>query len=89
MDWNSRASRIEKRLKGLSEWTHWKTRNGTYRVSRSRWLGRDGLPTVFYACILKKGCWAVISKHRKKTRAIEACEKHDRLSTRAKRKVVA
>lgn len=93
MEWNSRASKTETVLGGLSRWTHWKTRDGKYRVSRRKWLGESKVSTVFYACVLRKcptgKCWTVISKHRKKKTAVEACEKRNRREAREERKAAA
>lgn len=76
MEWNKRASKAEVKYHGLMESKHWKTRDGRYRVTRSKWLGRGVLPTVFYACVRAEKCWKIISEHRKASRAFKACESH-------------
>jgi hypothetical protein len=65
----------------------WLSRCGWYRVVHSRCLygprkGKQAIPDVFYAMkfVVTSGrsCWEVISQHRRRERAVLACEKDAR-----------
>jgi hypothetical protein len=53
----------------------WDSRCGLYRVQES--ISRYGLPTVYYALQKDKGtdCFFILSRHRKRKPAEDACEK--------------
>lgn len=53
----------------------WESRCKRYRAMKSKIVYGD-LPVVFYAMINKDGFWDILSKHRKKSTAQKACEKH-------------
>jgi len=53
---------------------HWYSRDKRYRVTESRSL--FGLPTIYYALVLDGACWSIISRHRTREAAQEACEQH-------------
>jgi len=64
----------------------WRSRDNRYRVVESKSL--YGLPTTYYAMVyvgLDACQWDVISKHRKKARAVRACEQHAAKRQKGKR----
>lgn len=62
----------------------WLSRCGRYRVVRCE--SNYGLPTVFYAMRFdwppkfKRGLWTTISRHRKRSTALRACEADAKLA---------
>jgi hypothetical protein len=56
----------------------WSTPDGPYRVVESRCLygGQDRYGTVYYSLVLRGNGWDIISRHRKRVRALKACERH-------------
>lgn len=53
---------------------HWDSQCGRYRVRESH-LGSS---VRYYAQVLVGGCWDVISTHRKRGAAVQACARHAR-----------
>ena len=52
----------------------WETRCKRYRAVKSKIIFGD-LPVQYYAMINDNGFWDILSKHRKKSTAQQACEK--------------
>jgi len=64
----------------------WRSRCNRYMVVESlfrlTWINKDGkregLPVVYYAEVRDGKGWSLISRHRKRARAEEACQRHAR-----------
>lgn len=73
IDWFKTAKRENTQV---SDRRVWRSRCDHYRVEESniRYGGDLGYPTIYRSMVLKDFGWDVISYHRKRKTAIEACE---------------
>lgn len=79
----SKSTRLMSGLVVLKRWT---SSDGRYRVSVSKWTGSAVVARVWYAEAKRyDDGWDVISTHRKRGRAEQACHIHERQSQRGRR----
>ncbi len=73
--WKKRCQKVQGEVANRKIWG---SKCGEYRVvfSQIRYgRGPKGIPDTYYAMKLDGDCWTIISKHRKKSTAMKACEK--------------
>ena len=84
-------TRCKKDVTLTSRRRHWESRCGIYKVIESVCLygpkeGPQAIPTIYYAMHRRELGWYILSRHRKRSAAVTACEKHAKAEINGPRK---